>query len=439
MMYKLVAPDVDTLLRHFDRGFRNHETPSRELLAAMDPLFSALSDLAPCKANDEAKIIWITVPRGELSDYGSFEEAKEYGEVETEEEFEEQWREECPDEVKWYRLTIGESKPGARFQFRSVALDNSGIISADLSDGLREETWYAEEPQITLCKLLTEAAQQSMALLHAGTYNAFVKENLPYQHRTGVIRRTDEWRVFPEEEDHIWEGMDGNTFLAFRSFLETNNANQIGRIKSFTANDFFRACVAGYRACGYDLSDLSPSEAYLRYADGRDEGLTGTGHGLNEGPGIDFDSASAWDEWYNSPRGGGHPWEVVRGGNSTHVELYVMHDGRNLDFELRTGKISQEEHDKKMAAAGYYFCIAGKHRPEESIKFFVALREEGLPVYLHDADEILARYEGTDYIGIVRHRTIPKYCEDMFPDEYGRVIDFMHFYSDEKDLLPYVT
>lgn len=60
-------------------------------------------------------------------------------------------------------------------------------------------------------------------------------------------------------------------------------------------------------------------------------------------------------------------------------------------------------------------------------------------MYLHDADEILARYEGTDYIGIVPHRTIPKYCEDMFPDEYGRVIDFMHFYSDEKDLLPYVT
>ena len=109
--YKLVAPDVDALLRHFDRGFRNSEKPSAELMSAMDPLFEALRPLTPCQANDEAKIIWIVVPVGELSDYGSFEEAKEYGEVETEEEFEEQWHEEYPDEVKWYRLTIGESKP----------------------------------------------------------------------------------------------------------------------------------------------------------------------------------------------------------------------------------------------------------------------------------------------------------------------------------------
>ena len=45
---------------------------------------------------------------GELSDYGSFEEAKEYGEVEAEEKFEEQWREEYPDEVK--TLSSGREK-----------------------------------------------------------------------------------------------------------------------------------------------------------------------------------------------------------------------------------------------------------------------------------------------------------------------------------------
>ena len=61
----------------------------------------------------------------------------------------------------------------------------------------------------------------------------------------------------------------------------------------------------------------------MHYADGRDEGLTGQGHGLNAGPGIDFDSPAAWNDWYFGTRGGGHPWEVVPGGNSTHVELYV--------------------------------------------------------------------------------------------------------------------
>ena len=68
-----------------------------------------LSDLAPCSANDEAKVIWVEVPVGELSDYGSFEEAKEYGEVETLEEFEREWREEYPGDFKWYHLVINKS------------------------------------------------------------------------------------------------------------------------------------------------------------------------------------------------------------------------------------------------------------------------------------------------------------------------------------------
>lgn len=37
----------------------------------------------------------------------------------------------------------------------------------------------------------------------------------------------------------------------------------------------------------------------------------------------------------------------------------------------------------------------------------------------------------TDYIGIVPHNIIPKYCESMFPSEYGRVVDFMHVYDEE--------
>ena len=50
---------------------------------------------------------------------------------------------------------------------------------------------------------------------------------------------------------------------------------------------------------------------------------------------------------------------------------------------------------------------------------------------LRDAKEILARFEETDYIGIVPHNIIPKYCEGMFPAEYGRVVDFMHVYDEE--------
>ena len=209
-----------------------------------------------------------------------------------------------------------------------------------------------------------------------------------------------------------------------------------------TANDFFRACELGYKACGYETGDLSPSELYLRYADGRDEGLTGTGYGLNEGPGIDFDDPEAWEHWYfNRNRSGGHPWEVVRGGNSTHVDLFVCHDRYTLDWKVTIGELTQEEADR--LPRGYFFHIAGKHRPMESVRFYLAIHDAGLPVIISTAEEILARYEGTDYIGIVPHSETPKYCESMFPAKYGRVIDFTHVYEDEDEwfgqIIPRIT
>ena len=51
-----------------------------------------------------------------------------------------------------------------------------------------------------------------------------------------------------------------------------------------------------------------------------------------------------------------------------------------------------------------------------------------------DANEILARFEGTDYIGIVPHSVISPYCESLFPEKYGRVIDFMHVYEEDLEL-----
>ena len=92
---------------------------------------------------------------------------------------------------------------------------------------------------------------------------------------------------------------------------------------------------------------------------------------------------------------------------------------------------------KEVAAAhpcGYYFLVAGKHRAKEAVAFYTALNEAGLPVILRDAEEILARFEGTDYVGIVPHSVIPKYCESMFPPAYGPVIDFMHVYEEEIEL-----
>ena len=79
----------------------------------------------------------------------------------------------------------------------------------------------------------------------------------------------------------------------------------------------------------------------------------------------------------------------------------------------------------------HYFSLSGKYRPLEAVTLYVALSEAGLPVLLANADELRARFEGSDYIGIVPHDTIPKYCESMFPSQYGHVIDFIHVFDEE--------
>ena len=117
------------------------------------------------------------------------------------------------------------------------------------------------------------------------------------------------------------------------------------------------------------------------------------------------------------------------------MDLFVRHDKFEIDYLYRSGKITEKERNSRLKKAGYFFEVCGKQRPFEAVSFYTALAAAGLPVKLCDAEEILARFDGSDYVGIVPHKTIPRYCEELFPKEYGRVIDFMHVY--DEDLLKY--
>ena len=435
--YKLVAPDVDRLLRFFDRRFRNPSKITPKQRVAVESLSKILAPLKPHSKNEEAKSIWFCVPRGDIFDYDSFDDLKDCGEVETYEEYLELYKQDYPDEVKWYELTVVVSyeKDGS-LRYIAVGIENKTVITAvaNVDDGIFSDV---EDAAVQLCKLIEPAVNESLQYLRDGIYNEKVENELPYWFRTGVIQRSDMWNAFPDYKERESDGLSEETIEEYRRLIKSgrNKVEVIDRIKAFTANDFFRACAIGYEVCGKENNGMTPVEMYLKYSDGRDEGLTGTGHGLNEGPGIDFNDSEAWNEWYFGKRGGGHPWEVIPGGNSTHMDLFVCHDEHHIGYLYRAGKITEDEYKKRKAAAGYYYRISGKHRPFESVNFYVALSAAGLPVVLDDAEEILARFEGSDYVGIVPHDTIARYCEDLFPPKYGKVIDFTHIYDDELPLI----
>lgn len=138
----------------------------------------------------------------------------------------------------------------------------------------------------------------------------------------------------------------------------------------------------------------------MLHADRRDEGLGE----------IDPDSSEAFADWYHTRNRGGHPWEVCRGGNSTHISLYVCHneDGWSL----------------VVAGSAWTRCL-------EAMRFFLALHRAGLPVAMREAAMLKARVLGEEKIGVVPKGVFPAYCQSYFPGE--DVIDYMNLPDEEAD------
>ena len=248
-----------------------------------------------------------------------------------------------------------------------------------------------------------------------------------------MIRRAALWDKNPETKKWALDGLPLEKIEELRNLLPENDVTQIGRLPYMTANDFYNACSIGYKACGYKDEGLSPVDQYYKHADGRDEGLSSRGHGVSSGPGIDPDSPDAWDSWFfDRNRFGGHPWEVCRGGSFSHLSLYVMHDRGELEWKMQSEKLSQKKAEGH--PAGYYYNVAGIHRIFEAVNFYTALRVAELPVILSGGKEIMARLDGTDYVGIVSHYSTWRDCEEIIPETYGPIIDFMTVYKEDMEI-----
>ena len=284
--HRTIAPEIEILLSAFWGSNRNSTVPSAKLSAATDDLFRLMSAIKPYKSDSGVRSIWLTVPRGSMEDYDDYEEARSCGSVDTYEEFEDLWRYKYPTDPMWYELVTCDVRDNdGRPEYRGVNLNRNMVVASELSDGFCD--------------------------------------------------RFDYWSVSPEDKADLFEGLPDETYVRFQELmgLGGNDGEHVGRMERFTANDFFRACSIGYKACGYDVStpgygfkgqldengELPIAYQYLKFADGRDEGLTSGRYG-DEGPGVDPDDPGAWNEWYfDRNRSGGHPWEVCRGGSFTQI------------------------------------------------------------------------------------------------------------------------
>jgi hypothetical protein len=147
---------------------------------------------------------------------------------------------------------------------------------------------------------------------------------------------------------------------------------------------------------------------YVLYADGRHDGL------LDINPASEKEFAD-WIDGTHPKRGmGGHPWEIKRGGNTTHIDLIVS----------RPALYRKE---------GFKVELPGESigRIVETMRMFLAIHEAKLPISITNPEGVRKRLLAQDNIGIIptytsRHRADQHFGKDedvfdvMYYDDLGR-------------------
>ncbi|MBF0327710.1 MAG: hypothetical protein HQL10_00965 [Nitrospirae bacterium] len=193
-------------------------------------------------------------------------------------------------------------------------------------------------------------------------------------------------------------------------------------IASLTADDYFRYCkiayIAGKRKDEEVNKSLSGREMYILYADGRHEGL------LDINPTSEQEFADWIEHTHPNRSVGGHPWEIKRGGNTTHIDLMVY---RPSPYQQKVFKIE----------------LSGESigRMVETIRMFLAIQEANLPIAITDPEGVRKRLLAQDNIGIVpSYASLHRAKQDFGKDKV--VYDVM-YYDDlgrfKRRITPFVT
>jgi hypothetical protein len=388
------APRADTLIHSAQHSVKHVAQP---LTPATDKLVHELKKLKT-QGEDGFRSLFIQAERGDISNFGDYEEYLQEGEVEHYEDFVELYESEYPDAVKWYTLSFSEYQ-----NVYYIAIDGSLTIQANAADFQKDLQHSHDE----LCDWLYQKVNSTVKKLaeNADEYNAYVENNLSYRKRYGKLLRSDYWSINQEEKDYFASDFADEDIKRFKKIAETSVLKtHKNKIKRMNAGDFFGFCKICYEANDYFSKQNKPLDAkemYLNMADGRDCGLRS----------ICTDSDAVFLQWHtNESHCGGHPWEICRGGNSTHISLYVH----------------REANEWMIILAG-----SSRTRAVETIRMALALHKNNIPFNLRDADELYRMLTGQDFIGIVPEYVFPRYCHSSFPKE-DRIIDFMNLYHEHE-------
>lgn len=340
--------------------------------------------------------LWLPVERGTIEAFGEYEDFVEAGEVSNHDEFVALWREHYPTDIaidrRPFRLTIDRERIVIVFAERlviTVDRENSTI------GGFR---FVSDEVRAFLQWMLDEAeAEVERLAADPRGHGRYVESEVLPRRRFGKLSRRDLWMVVPAATRFDKE-LGDDVLRGFEAlFPQTDRPRLTG---TMTLKRFLQMCEIAYDANGYDhlRPNMTAREKYDRMADGRHEGL------LDVSP---ADDPRAFRRWFRERPRGGHPWEICRGGNATHISLQVVEED-----------------------GGWTIWLAGLSaaRCVETVKMAVSLHEQGIPVHVVQGEDLLRMVRGEDNLGIVPDGVSPRYASSLFPDE-DRVLQCVEFWS----------
>ena len=380
------APQIDQMIQILCGGEMCLDNNSLQLISL---ILRELDQLSPCGDNQRHEL-WLEAERGQLEDYGDFEDWQDSAKTLTREQFQDEWESSCPADTKYFfKLTTVQY-----MEYHSLFLNDHLIISVepdrkgcqfDISDFL---TW------------ILDGVRNVVRMVKEGTYLSYLETNLPYRYRTGTMPLPVYWELYPKEKAYHFRRISEKDCMEFNRILSESDDVPRDRIKEMTVNKYLNFCMLGYRANNLEgCNDKTTLEMYRRYADDRDGGLLT----------IEPDSAKAFDRWYGLSReekweikNASHAWEVIRGSSRTRIHMFVHKDEPGYYLSL---------------SANEYCC------PEYAVWFYIALMKNGIPVEFQGGRKI------ADYLcGRCKVAFIPVY--DCGSDFYYSGMDdpeVMHF------------
>lgn len=405
--------------------------------------FEIVKKLKPMmKDSPEYKEFWVSAPRGSLDDFREI-----IGEDEEEEEeidsIKDWYKLDYPDKVKWYKIQCNTYEipdweaPGKKKQYYGIFINDKYIFN--INDP-QANSFPVDGTE--LAEWLVKKAEKAVKLVEGGEYNEIIEKELPCKYKYGTILRKDLFDIMPEERKAIDDTVSKSISKSFLKYISKQLSGfkveeQLGEpFRDITTRDYFEALAVGYDALDYKrrkpffketederkrYNGTTPREKYSMYADGRADGLEN----------VPLDDHAAFEDWLNNKGpyyefNGHHPWEVKPSMSSRFsIQFSVINEDDLIPIEEKIRM--QKEGKLKARSKNYYFALSGNAYPTylDVIKMYVAMRDEGIPVYLFGAESIVKRVREEDKIGI-----LPEF-ENSFSAWYGHsefsedVMDFI--------------